>query len=49
MKYEGTRRAADRNNTGVCDASWYSILREESKIYAFSQRNGSQSDNADNR
>ena len=29
MKYEGTRRAADRNNTGVCDASWYSILREE--------------------
>ena len=29
MKYEGTRRAADRNNTGICDASWYSILRAE--------------------
>ena len=29
MKYEGTRRAADRNNTGICDASWYSILRSE--------------------
>ena len=29
MKYEGTRRAADRNNTGICDASWYSILRTE--------------------
>lgn len=31
MKYEGTRRAADRNNTGICDASWYSILRTEYK------------------
>lgn len=29
MKYEGTRRAADRNNTGICDISWYSILRTE--------------------
>lgn len=29
MKYEGTRRCADRNNTGICDASWYSILRKE--------------------
>lgn len=29
MKYEGTRRASDRNNTGICDSSWYSILREE--------------------
>ncbi len=29
MKYEGTRRAADRNNTGICDVSWYSILRSE--------------------
>ena len=29
MKYEGTRRAADRNNTGICDMSWYSILRTE--------------------
>lgn len=29
MQYEGTRRASDRNNTGLCDASWYSILRSE--------------------
>ena len=29
MTWEGTRRAADRNNTGICDASWYSILRTE--------------------
>ena len=29
MQYEGTRRAADRNNTGICDASYYSILRTE--------------------
>ena len=29
MKYEGTRRAADRNNTGICDQSWYSILKSE--------------------
>ena len=29
MKYEGTRRASDRNNTGICDISWYSILRTE--------------------
>lgn len=29
MTYEGTRRQADRNNTGICDASWYSILRTE--------------------
>lgn len=29
MKYEGTRRSADKNNTGICDASWYSILRTE--------------------
>lgn len=29
MQYEGTRRAADRNNTGICDASWYSVLRSE--------------------
>lgn len=31
MKYEGTRRASDRNNTGICDASWYSIFRKEWK------------------
>ena len=29
MKYEGTRRASDRNNTGICDISWYSILKSE--------------------
>ena len=29
MKYEGTRRASDRNNTGICDVSWYSVLRSE--------------------
>ena len=29
LKYEGTRGAADRNHTGICDASWYSILRSE--------------------
>ena len=29
MTYEGTRRASDRNNTGICDACWYSILRSE--------------------
>ena len=32
MKYEGTRRAADRNNTGICDASWYSVLRTEHRM-----------------
>ena len=26
MAYEGTLRASDRNNQGVCDACWYSIL-----------------------
>jgi len=29
MKYEGTLRSADRNNQGVCDASWYALLRSE--------------------
>ena len=29
MKFEGTLRASDRNNTGICDASWYSIQRTE--------------------
>ena len=31
MTYEGTRRASDRNNTGICDISWYSVLRTERK------------------
>ena len=29
MKYEGTLRESDRNNQGVCDASWYALLRSE--------------------
>lgn len=29
MKYEGTLRRSDRNNQGVCDACYYSVLRCE--------------------
>ena len=29
MKYEGTLRQADRNNSGVCDAVYYGLLAEE--------------------
>lgn len=29
MKYEGTLRSADRNNQGVCDVSYYSLLKSE--------------------
>ncbi len=29
MKYEGTNRACDRNNQGICDAAQYAILRSE--------------------
>ena len=29
MKYEGTLRQADRNNQGICDASYYGILKSE--------------------
>lgn len=29
MKYEGTTRASDRNNRGVCDAAHYAILRSD--------------------
>lgn len=29
MQYEGTLRQSDRNNQGICDACWYSILRSE--------------------
>ena len=29
MKYEGTLRSADRNNQGIVDQSWYSLLRSE--------------------
>jgi ribosomal-protein-alanine N-acetyltransferase len=31
MKYEGTMRSSDRNNQGICDASWYALLRSERK------------------
>lgn len=27
LRYEGTRRKADRNNTGICDAALYGCLR----------------------
>ena len=29
MKYEGTHRQADRNNQGICDASYYGLLANE--------------------
>lgn len=29
MKYEGTLRSADRNNQGICDVCFYSMLRSE--------------------
>ncbi|MBE6943791.1 MAG: class I SAM-dependent methyltransferase [Ruminococcaceae bacterium] len=29
MKYEGTHRACDRNNQGICDAAQYAILRSD--------------------
>lgn len=29
MKYEGTLRNSDWNNQGICDASYYSILKSE--------------------
>ena len=29
MKYEGTHRACDRNNQGICDAAQYAIMRSE--------------------
>ena len=29
MQYEGTMRSSDRNNQGICDASWYALLRSE--------------------
>ena len=32
MKYEGTMRESDRNNQGLCDASWYALLKSERDI-----------------
>ena len=29
MKYEGTLRASEWNNLGICDAYWYSMLKSE--------------------
>ena len=29
MKYEGTLRSSDWNNQGICDASYYSLLKSE--------------------
>lgn len=29
MKYEGTLRSADRNNQGICDISYYAMLKSE--------------------
>lgn len=29
MKYEGTLRSADWNNQGICDASYYALLKSE--------------------
>lgn len=31
MRYEGTFRQADRNNQGICDVSWYAILKSDRK------------------
>lgn len=31
MKFEGTHRQSDRNNQGICDASWYALLASERK------------------
>lgn len=29
MQYEGTLRSSDRNNQGICDASYYALLKSE--------------------
>jgi ribosomal-protein-alanine N-acetyltransferase len=29
LTYEGTHRQSDRNNQGICDASWYALLKNE--------------------
>ena len=42
LTFEGTLRSADRNNQGICDASYYSILKDEwetqKEIEAFTRR-----------
>jgi len=32
MQYEGTLRAAGKNNQGICDISCYSILKEDTRV-----------------
>ena len=32
LKYEGTLRQSDINNQGICDAAWYSLLKEDYKM-----------------
>lgn len=29
LTYEGTLRESDKNNQGICDASWYALLRKD--------------------
>ena len=40
MKYEGTNRACDRNNQGICDTAQYSILRNAWQKAALSRGRG---------
>jgi Acetyltransferases, including N-acetylases of ribosomal proteins len=28
LRYEGTLKESDQNNQGICDASWYALLRK---------------------
>lgn len=39
LKYEGTLRGADRNNQGICDASYYGLLRFDRQLPAAEQEN----------
>lgn len=39
LKYEGTLRGADRNNQGICDASYYGLLRSDRQLPAAEQEN----------
>ena len=32
LKYEGTLRQSDINTQGICDAAWYSLLKEDYKM-----------------
>lgn len=29
LRYEGTMKESDKNNQGICDASWYALLRKD--------------------